>query len=567
MSYKLYYKNFLLFIMVLLFPIIDRVFASESNDPIEIGSHFYRKITSQIGAIIRPFFIESIRETNTDIFRIKNAPVKIKNNQLNSFTLLRNNFVKRRAMSIYIRLLLIGTAVSTIMLDVSACDEAEERQRSLNDYKIDRILTEIGVVIGTKKPSCFISYAWIENDRNYNTFISNFNSDLRKAGVETTFDQLHLRAGNVIADFNDRITSSNFVLMVLTPTYYSQSAIADTGIHKEVNIIKQKIRRRGTDSCIPLLYSGDYEGVMPKGMEMPYIPDFRDHNKYLDNILTIFEQNIFVDIKDISLIRSSINIKFYKELFNREDWQARRDIIDPHERTIREGIYIIRNLGVDSGYLSWSENTRTIWNFALGAYGNIEVVPAYLGGGFLRDNNVPSGLKTNILENGKFNPSDYFSDRGELKQYVRWEIRKTPEGAYTIRNMNLQQNVENPTIGCLSWSFNRSPEGHLSQILSSTAVRVSENGVKSTYNIIDYLPDGKWRNDILWDIKVADNGFFTIESKSKGVGFLSLSPVESENGRSGQVLWSPNPGDPSHAAYQINARKRADTLWEFTKIE
>lgn len=564
MNCELFGKRFLSFGLILSSLVIDKVFSSENNHYTEIDNHFYRRIANQIGAIIRPF-IEHTHETNTDIFRIKNAAVKIKNNELNLLTLVRNNFVKRRAKSVFIGLLLLSSVASNTV-DVSACDESEERQRSLYTYKADRVLTEIGVVVGSRKPSCFVSYAWIENDERYNAFVTNLNTDLRKSGVETSFDQRHLSPGRVIADFNDRITSSNFVLMVLTPTYYSQSTIADTGIYKEVNVIKQKIRRRGTDSCIPLLYSGDYEGVLPEGMEMTYIPDFRDHSKYLDNLLTIFEQNIFTDLNYISSIRSSLNIEFYKELSHREDWQARRDIVDPHERTIKEGVYIIRNLGVDRGYLSWSENTRTVWNFALGAYGNIEVVPAWLGGGFLRDNNVPSGLRTNILENRKFDPSDYFSEQGKLKQYVRWEIRKTPEGAYTIRNMDLQQNVQNPTIGCLSWSFNKSPEGYLSQVLSSTAVRVAENGVKSTYNIVDYLPDGKWRNDILWDIKVADNGFFTIESKSHGVGFLSLSPVESASGRSGQVLWSPDSGDPASAAYQINARKRADTLWEFTKI-
>lgn len=122
------------------------------------------------------------------------------------------------------------------------------------------------------------------------------------------------------------------------------------------------------------------------------------------------------------------------------------------------------------------------------------------------------------------------------------------EGSYTIRNRGL-------SVGLLSWTFNEAPSGHLSQVLQGGAYPDEKE---------KYFPGGRYRDHILWDIVAAEDGAYTIKNRGLSVGLLSWTGTEAPSGHFSQVLQGGAYPD-EREKYLPGGRYRNDILWELTR--
>ena len=195
-------------------------------------------------------------------------------------TLTLNNFSK-----------FVITFIIYINTNVNATQNIDD------EYKKERILKEIGVVVGSRKETSFLSYARMLDDSDYTRFITRLNTDLILAGVKTIFDENHLAHGEMLDCFHNQLTNANSVIMILTRNYRDRSTMLNTGVKSEVDLIKQRMFSRGSNFLIPLLYSGTLETSYPSAMGNPFFADFTNTTPYITNLFAILEKNILLTRK------------------------------------------------------------------------------------------------------------------------------------------------------------------------------------------------------------------------------------------------------------------------------
>ncbi len=125
-------------------------------------------------------------------------------------------------------------------------------------------------------PRVFISYAW-ENDSHKN-WVKQLAVRLRKDGVETILDQWELVPGDQLAAFMEKsVRTSDFVLIVCTPTYREKSDNRTGGVGYEGDIMTAEVST-GTDrrKFIPLLRSESWKAAAPSWLKGTYYVDLRD---------------------------------------------------------------------------------------------------------------------------------------------------------------------------------------------------------------------------------------------------------------------------------------------------
>jgi hypothetical protein len=115
-------------------------------------------------------------------------------------------------------------------------------------------------------PTCFISYAWEENDpaatKALQRHLIKFQKHLEMLGGKSSvfLDVTHMD-GNMRKRMRDGIENSNCVFLIGTPQYKKRAA-TDTAVAYEYKLVMQKWQR-GEGQPIPLLYSGKFETSFP----------------------------------------------------------------------------------------------------------------------------------------------------------------------------------------------------------------------------------------------------------------------------------------------------------------
>lgn len=120
-----------------------------------------------------------------------------------------------------------------------------------------------------KAPACFISYAW--GDPTHERWVVKLAEDLRKADIDVVLDQWENPAiGSNVARFISRIATSDFIVVVGTPSYLGkyENTLSPHGnvVAAEGDLIN--LRLTGTEaqkaSVLPVLLQGDqYTSLTP----------------------------------------------------------------------------------------------------------------------------------------------------------------------------------------------------------------------------------------------------------------------------------------------------------------
>jgi hypothetical protein len=108
-------------------------------------------------------------------------------------------------------------------------------------------------------PTAFISYSWDSDD--HKLWVRKLAERLRSQGVKVILDQWDLKVGGDRTHFMaSRIDSSDFVIIVCTPTYAAKANNREGGVGYEAMIITSQVARRTLqDKFIPVLRSGAWD--------------------------------------------------------------------------------------------------------------------------------------------------------------------------------------------------------------------------------------------------------------------------------------------------------------------
>lgn len=108
-------------------------------------------------------------------------------------------------------------------------------------------------------PTAFVSYSW--ETEEHKDWVLHLATRLRSQGVNVVLDRWHLKVGEDRTHFmEDRISSSEFVIIICTPTYAQKANKRDGGVGYEAMIITGKVATNILqDKFIPILRSGGFD--------------------------------------------------------------------------------------------------------------------------------------------------------------------------------------------------------------------------------------------------------------------------------------------------------------------
>jgi hypothetical protein len=167
------------------------------------------------------------------------------------------------------------------------------RQRSAFNKALVRVKAEVRDRL-RPRPTCFISYAWIEGDGTDADWVEQLANDLSDAGISVILDLWDNReAGSSISRFISRISEVDYVVIVGTPAYRSkyENKVSEAGniVAAEMDLIN--VRLTGTEpakrSVLPIVRSGIRQEVLPPLLSDRVALDFSVQSRYFANLLEL----------------------------------------------------------------------------------------------------------------------------------------------------------------------------------------------------------------------------------------------------------------------------------------
>jgi small GTP-binding protein len=175
-------------------------------------------------------------------------------------------------------------------------EQARTRQRTAFEAALVRVKA---IVRDERKtiPSCFISYAWGDLDRE--RWVRKLATYLQNAGIDTILDQKdNVQLGSNVARFISRIEQSDFIIVVGTRLYRRkyENKLSATGsvVAAEVDLINLRLmgNEEQKKTVLPLLLEGDEEASLPPLVRGKVYGNFIEEALYFstlfDLILTLY---------------------------------------------------------------------------------------------------------------------------------------------------------------------------------------------------------------------------------------------------------------------------------------
>ncbi len=136
----------------------------------------------------------------------------------------------------------------------------------------------------SRPPTCFLSYAWEDNE--HVQWVARLANDLQaKMGVAVLLDTWALRPGDSITQFMENaVEDSDFVAMVLTPSYARRVKTREGGVGYEGGIVTgSMLEGRSSRRSVPLL-RGDPKQCTPAFLKGIMYIDFRREDRYDESL-------------------------------------------------------------------------------------------------------------------------------------------------------------------------------------------------------------------------------------------------------------------------------------------
>ena len=148
-----------------------------------------------------------------------------------------------------------------------------------------------------KIPKVFISYSWDNED--HKEWVRNLADKLRENGVDVDLDQYDLSPGDRLPKFmEEKITNSDFVLIVCTENYKIKADNRKSGVGYEGHIISSELFSKNNDKkFIPIVKNNFSSDTLPVflsgklGIPLPEDID-TDENSFNDLLATLFQVQV-----------------------------------------------------------------------------------------------------------------------------------------------------------------------------------------------------------------------------------------------------------------------------------
>ncbi|EMC03823.1 toll/interleukin-1 receptor domain-containing protein [Streptococcus mutans] len=117
--------------------------------------------------------------------------------------------------------------------------------------------------MATNIPTVFISYSW--DDDSHKSWVRELADNLIENGIDVYLDQYDLEFGDRLPEFMEqKITNSDFVLIICTENYKLKSDKRKSGVGYEGHIISAELLSSNNEKkFIPILRSDEISKVMP----------------------------------------------------------------------------------------------------------------------------------------------------------------------------------------------------------------------------------------------------------------------------------------------------------------
>ncbi len=155
-----------------------------------------------------------------------------------------------------------------------------------------------------RHPKLFISYAWPVEPQEKDLLQSTLRLVERffgyfSSGTDNVFlDVSDLRNYNIKRELMEKISNSDFALVIGTPRYKSRAIDPKTNVHHEFTLIKSQAAQR-KDFLIPLVLEGEFTTALPdeiQGILSYYLTgtiqnvfDFKSMRNFIKNLFKILE--------------------------------------------------------------------------------------------------------------------------------------------------------------------------------------------------------------------------------------------------------------------------------------
>ena len=139
------------------------------------------------------------------------------------------------------------------------------------------------VTMDVRTTKVFISYSW--EDDEHKKWVRQFTDSLLKSGIDATLDQYDLSLGDRLPQFMEQsIASSDYVLIICTPTYKTKSDKRSGGVGYEEHIISGELLTTGNErKFIPVIRKGTAQTAMPICLSGKLGIDLTNEQHYEEN--------------------------------------------------------------------------------------------------------------------------------------------------------------------------------------------------------------------------------------------------------------------------------------------
>jgi predicted Rossmann-fold nucleotide-binding protein len=129
-------------------------------------------------------------------------------------------------------------------------------------------------------PTVFVSYSW--DDEEHQSWVTSLAADLTARGVEVTLDRWDLRVGDDVTTFMERVTDTDYVVLVCTERYAQKADSRSGGVGWEYTVLTGDLVSGddGRPSIVPILRQGTPSNALPRYLKTRLFIDFRDGASY-----------------------------------------------------------------------------------------------------------------------------------------------------------------------------------------------------------------------------------------------------------------------------------------------
>lgn len=140
------------------------------------------------------------------------------------------------------------------------------------------------MIITNKRPIVFISYSW--EDEEHIEWVKELADCLIDNGVDTYIDQYDLELGGRLPQFMEqKITNSDYVLIICTPSYKEKADNRKSGVGFEGHIIAGELHQNQNEKkFIPIIRKGQIDECFPIYLLGKLGIDFRNDDRFDANL-------------------------------------------------------------------------------------------------------------------------------------------------------------------------------------------------------------------------------------------------------------------------------------------